>query len=262
LPCGGEGTWQVRKIVMDIDGFLELLKKRRNIRKFRPDPIPEKALEKILEAARWAMSGANAQPWEFIVVKNQQTKDEIARAIFEQRKIEYSVEQTRVEDLRHNGFLHPPDVPDFSEAPVLIVVCGDKRTLMATVLSHNFIGGEGAAGAPYLKNMANATHNMQLAAAVLGLGSGWISVGSSSETSIKAILDVPDALDVHTIVPIGYPAYQPGQGYRRELQEMVHFDRYEKNKCRSMDEVLDYLRSLRKRTRPAYRKGDPPEGEK
>ncbi len=242
---------------MDIDGFLELLKKRRSTRKFRPDPIPEKALEKILEAARWAMSGANAQPWEFIVVKNQQTKDGIARAVFEQRKIEYSVEQTRVEDLRHNGFLHPPDVPDFSEAPVLIVVCGDKRTLMATVLSHNFIGGEGATGAPYLKNMANATHNMQLAAAALGLGSGWISVASSSEKLIKGLLGVPDVLDVHTIVPIGYPAYQPRPGYRRELQEMVHVDRYDRNKLRSMDEVIDYLRSLRKQTRPDYGRGSP-----
>jgi 5,6-dimethylbenzimidazole synthase len=126
---------------------------------------------------------------------------------------------------------------------------------MATVLSHNFIGGEGTPGAPYLKSVANATHNMQIAAAVLGLGAGWISVARSSEKLIKAILDVPDGIDVHTIVPIGYPAYRPGPGYRRELQEILHFDRYDKNKFRPMAEIIGYLSSLRKRTRSGYRKG-------
>jgi len=97
--------------------------------------------------------------------------------VFEQRKIEYEIEQTRIKDLRHPGVLNPQSIHDFRDAPVLIVVCGDKRTLMATVLYHNFIGGEGGAGAVYLKNMANATQNMQLAAAAFGLGSGWVSVG-------------------------------------------------------------------------------------
>ena len=63
---------------MNIDGFLELARKRRNIRRFKPDLIPDECIEKILEAARWAQSGANAQPWEFIVVKDKDTKDKIA----------------------------------------------------------------------------------------------------------------------------------------------------------------------------------------
>lgn len=50
--------------------FFKVVKKRRSIRSFKPDPIPEGAVEQILDAARWAISGANGQPWEFVVVTN------------------------------------------------------------------------------------------------------------------------------------------------------------------------------------------------
>ena len=53
---------------MDRDALLELLKTRRSIRKFKPDPVPKEQVEMILEAARWAPSGDNAQPWRFVVV--------------------------------------------------------------------------------------------------------------------------------------------------------------------------------------------------
>lgn len=238
---------------MKIDEFLELVKRRRSIRNFKSTLIPDEYVEKILEAARWAMSGGNAQPWEFIVVRDPRTKDKIGKAIFEQRKIEFEIEQTRIRDLRHPGLLKPPDIPDFREAPVLIVVCGDRRTLMAIVLSHNFIGGEGGPGAPYLKNMANATQNMQLAAVALNLGSGWISIGRSVEGSIKAILGVPDFLEIHTIVPVGYAKYEPPP-LTRPLKEIVHFEKYDRSKFRSIDEIINFLRKLRKRSRAGYRK--------
>ena len=67
---------------MDYDGLLELFKKRRSIRKFKPDPVPDEYVDKIIEAARWAPSGANSQPWQFIVIK----KDELRKRIFEIHK--------------------------------------------------------------------------------------------------------------------------------------------------------------------------------
>jgi nitroreductase len=53
---------------MQIDDFIELVHKRRSIRRFKPGVIPREDIEKILEAGRWAMSGANGQPWEFVVL--------------------------------------------------------------------------------------------------------------------------------------------------------------------------------------------------
>ena len=63
---------------MEYEGFLALLRKRRAIRKWKLDPIPEGHIEKMIEAARWAMSGANGQPWDFIIVTDKDTKDIIA----------------------------------------------------------------------------------------------------------------------------------------------------------------------------------------
>lgn len=237
---------------MQIDEFLELVKRRRSIRRFKPDPIPDEYVEKIIEAARWAMSGANGQPWEFIVVKDQKVKNAVLDTWSEAKGETYSIEQTRIEELRHNLFLKPHAIPGFKEAPVLIFVCGDTRTLMASVLSGRFLGGRGTAGDTYIKNIANATQNLHLAAAALGLGAAWISVGHIWEQLLKPILDVPPAIDIHTIVPIGYPAYQPKPNYRREFKEIVHFDKYDRSRYRSADDVIRFIRDLRARTRPAY----------
>ena len=243
---------------MEIDQFLDLVRKRRSIRRFKPDPIPDESIEKILEAGRWAMSGANGQPWEFIIVKDHEMKNRMADAYIEVRKESYWIEQTRVEDIRHPQLLSPPSSPELKGAPVLIVVCGDKRTYQATVLSTNFMDGEGGPGGTYIKNLANATHNMCLAAAALGLGAQWKSVNGVWEQALKRLLDVPDIIEIHTIVALGFPAYEPLPPYRRELKEMVHLEKYDRSKFRSGEEIIKFLRHLRQKTRPGYAQEDSP----
>lgn len=238
---------------MQIDEFLEFMRQRRSVRRFKPDLIPDEDVWKILEAGRWAMSGANGQPWEFIVVKDKETKKRMADAWFEVRQESYAIEQTRIEALRQPQLLHPPTAdPAFKDAPVLIVVIGDRRTLQATVLSTHFIPGEGGPGALYFKNIANATQNLHLAAAALGLASQWLSVNHYWEQLLKDILEVPAVLDIHTIVPVGHPAYEPKPPYRRELSEIVHWGKYDKSKYRTGDDIIKYLYDLRSYTRPAY----------
>ena len=61
----------------DYNELLEIVTKRRSIRRFKPDPVSDEDIEKIIEVARWAMSGANAQPWEFVVVKEPKTREKI-----------------------------------------------------------------------------------------------------------------------------------------------------------------------------------------
>lgn len=232
---------------MQIDSFLELARRRRSIRRFKPDPIPDEYVEKILEAGRWAMSGANAQPWEFIVVKDPETKRGIIDTWFEPRMEAYLIEQMRIEELRHQQLLQPPvATPGFKDAPVWIVVVGDRRTWHATVLVGTL------QPTTYPKNMANATQNMHLAAAALGLGSQWVSVGYHWGQSLKAILDVPLVLDIHTIVPIGYAAYKPKANYRRELKEIVHYEKYDRSKYRSSEDIIKYLQHLREQTKVPY----------
>jgi nitroreductase len=57
--------------------FMEVLRKRRSIRKYRPDPVPDDILEQILEAARLSPSGKNMQPWHFVIATDQDTKEKI-----------------------------------------------------------------------------------------------------------------------------------------------------------------------------------------
>jgi len=230
---------------MDIDELLGLLKKRRSIRKFKSDPIPDEYVNKVIEAARWAPSGANAQPWEFIVVKDQKTKDAMARTYMETRPEHYYIETTRREDLRHNNLLTmPTDPPTFKDAPVLIVVCGDRRTFQSSVLAGTFIGSGGSMDSTYQKSMANAIFSMHLAATALGLGSQWASVIDDWGNVLRPILGVPPILHLHVVVPLGYPAYQPKDSYRRSVSEIVHYEKYDLSKHRSDNDVIDYINKL------------------
>ena len=226
---------------MKIDEFLDLLKKRRSIRVFKPTPVPDEYLMKVLEAGRWAMSGSNAQPWEYIIVKNQETKNRLAEVWVETRLHAFYIEQTRREDLRHHALLKPQGIPGWKDAPMLIVVCGDRRTLQTTVLYQNFITTEGGPASVYIKNMANTVQNMQIAAAALGLGSQWLSIDYVFEQKVRAILEVPDVLEIPTMIPLGYPAMEAGPGNRRELQEFVHQEKYDRSRFRSDSDILDFI---------------------
>ena len=241
---------------MQIDEFLQLVRNRRCIRNFKPDPVPDEVIQKILEAARWAMSGGNAQPWEFIVIKDQNTKNKIGELYTEYWKAIYAFEKGRSEDLRHQGFTAPPtgELPGFVNAPVIIAVCADPRTLFSTVLIAYMADGEGGPKATFLKGIANATFMLQLATAACGLTSQWLSTDRTWMTSLKNVLDVPEALEIHTLVPIGYPAYKKPAPYRRKLKEIVHYEKYDHSKYRTEEDIMEWIRHLRQMSRPAYKK--------
>ncbi len=59
--------------------IIDVITSRKSIRRYKPDPIPDEMIDKILEAARWAPTGENYQPWRFIVIRNPKTKDRIGR---------------------------------------------------------------------------------------------------------------------------------------------------------------------------------------
>ena len=89
----------------DYDQLYDIIARRMSIRRLKPDPIPDDYVQKILEAGRWAMSGANSQPWEFVVVKDEQVK----RALFEVYRDVNSdfifwMEQMREKVLRHPAY--------------------------------------------------------------------------------------------------------------------------------------------------------------
>lgn len=238
---------------MEIEEFLRLAKRRRSIRRWKPDAIPHEYVEKIIEAARWAMSGANAQPCEFIVVKDQETRNRLCDLYLEAKQISNRIEMTRMPELRHHAaaLLKQGEKAALRDAPIIIAVLADPRTLMASMLS-GLTTTTNSGQRTFAANVGNAVHMIHLAAAALGLGAQWISVVPVLEAKIKALLGVPDVYEIHVIVPIGYPAYEPKPAYRREVSEILHFDRYDMSKYRSGEQVVEYILNLRKKTAPGY----------
>ncbi len=230
---------------MEIDDFLSLTKKRRSIRRFKPDPVPDEYVEKILEAARYAMSGASGQPWEFVVVRDQETRKKIVNAYVEHHSVRSRyMEQTKIEEMRHPLMARAPTTPGFADAPVFIVVCGDPRTLQAGTVIARYLCGEG--DATFYVNLGNASHMMHLAAAALGLGSQWVSIWRIVERDLKDILGIPEIFRIFQMVPIGFPAYEPEPLWKRELSEITHYERYDQSRYRTDEDIREWVLELRR----------------
>jgi nitroreductase len=252
----------------DYEMLLSLVKTRMSVRKFKPDPIPDEYVEKILEVARWAMSGANSQPWEFIVVKDPEVKRQL-RDAYSEYNTDYIfwMEQQRELKLRHPSYQvkgDPQESLAFNKkkanwhlAPALIVVLGDGRRQWGTVMGAHTFGRDQS---HLTDGLANASFLIHLAVASLGLTSEWVTI--HIQEPFKRILGVPDLLTLYLIIPIGHPDVDSRPGVRRPLEEMVHRERYDMSKYMSNEEILNYLYQLRDVTLPKHSssRGVPLEG--
>ena len=170
---------------------LEAIKGRRSIRAFKSQAVSTEIVEKLIDAARWAPSAGNIQPWEFIIVRNPEIKRNLAKAALNQSFIE--------------------------EAPVVIVVCADE------IRSSQGYGVRGKT-LYCIQDTAAATQNIHLAAYSLGLGTCW--VGAFNEEEARKILEIPEGVRPVAIIPVGYPAEKPSARNRRPLNQIVHYEKF------------------------------------
>lgn len=229
---------------MDYESLMELVKKRRSTRSFKPEPIPDEHVDKIIEAARWAPSGANSQPWEFVVVKKQEIKDNIVKVIKEQSVFGQRMELTRELEIRHQRVANPAERPGYVNAPVFIILCGDIRTKDAYPLSVDFKKSE----SNFNSGLASAFLYMHLAATALGLASQWVSATSNHfvQCLLKDMLGIPRELEIYDMMAVGYLAYEPKPRLVRTREELVHYDNYDKTKFRTAKQVRDFIVALRR----------------
>ena len=223
---------------MDYDSFLELVKKRRSIKRFKTEPIPDEYVDKIIEAARWAPSGANSQPWEFIVVKKQELKDTIGQFIKESNVLTFRMELTREPEQRFYKQASPSPRSGYEDAPVYIILCGDPRTKDAYPLNAFLQKGE----SNFISGLASALLYMHLAATTLGLAFQWVSATSapSVQSFIKELLGIPRELQIYDMIALGYPASEPKPRLVRDKEEMVHYDGYDTSKFRSEAKLKEF----------------------
>ncbi len=245
--------------MMKYDDFLELLRYRRSIRRLKPDPIPDDDVMKILDAAHYAMSGGNSQPWEFIVVKERKVKEKLYEAYREDLEVMWALEMQRIAQYRHPAFNLPPEDKEkafgmlggWQDAPVCIAVLEDPRKQWGSVLYARSDLSYNSARDILGATMGHLSMIIHLAAASLGLGSERVDV--SNEHAYKEALGYPEPLRLNIIVPIGYRAYEPGPPLRLPLEEMIHFNRYDMRKFLQNDNFLKYLERIRALGGPGYR---------
>ncbi|MDP2744245.1 MAG: nitroreductase family protein [Dehalococcoidia bacterium] len=236
---------------MQYDDLLQLVAKRRSVRAFKSDPVPDEYIDKIIEVARWAPSGANTQPWEFVVIRDKKLKDKIVDILAEDEVTSHKMEMTREPELRHPGPANrkPGARPNYANAPVLILVCGDHRTKEGMTV--NAIYNHGPDGLQHFASgLASAFLYIQLAATSLGLGSRWVSAVNNPlpQVQIKQLLGIPKEVMVYDMTPIGYPAPLPASEQRmrarRKAEEMTHRDGYEKAKYRTAEQIREFLKKV------------------
>jgi nitroreductase len=229
---------------MDYQEFLELVRQRRSVRAFTADPVADEVVEQIIEAARWAPSGANSQPWEFVVVRDQEMKHRIAGFFTAQAHLAHEVELTRPEEMRWPSVARQVSEPGWKDAPVLIVVCGDPRTKNSYPLATQLARGD----LTFNSSLASAFLCMALAATSLGLGSHWVSATSDPFVMplIKKALHIPEGLVIYDMMVLGHPAAQPKTRLVRDRQAMTHRERFDQAKYRTDEQIKEFLVSLRK----------------
>ena len=158
---------------MDYDSFLELAKARRSIRRFKSDPISDEYVDKIVEAARWAPSGFNSQPWEFVVVKDKKLKDTIVKWVDRGHAANADMEATREPWQKQKPHPSRDAEMDYRNAPVFIILMGDTRTQLGLPMVVRYDNYRRQV--TFISSLASAILYMHLAATTLGLGSQWVS---------------------------------------------------------------------------------------
>jgi nitroreductase len=209
---------------LDTENLLEIVRKRRSVRVYKRGAVSDEQLQTILEAARWAPSGANTQPWEFVVTRD---RDKMKRV----RKI-YDNEwrQRKREDPVHYKGLKKDYVGDVA---VLVLVCGEERTKQVYLTTRQPADREKL----FQASVANAVEQMMLAAASMNLGTVWVSVREEVEPEIRELFNVPPELRLLWVVPIGHARTWPPAKPRRPVAAFTHFEVYDRKKLRREAEI-------------------------
>ena len=241
--------------MMDYDSFLELAKARRSIRRFKPDPIPDEYVDKIIDAARWAPSGYNTQPWDFVVVKDKKIKETLAQWIGKYWAAALEMEETREFGQTMGDFPWHDAEMDFRIAPVYIILYGDTRTKIGLPMIIRYYPN--LRESIYNSSLANAFMYMLLAATTLGLATQWMSLIAEPYIScmVKNLLGIPKELEPYDMLVLGYPAYKSRPKLLRPKDKMVHYDYCGKEEFRTNEEVNDLARRTVTWTSANHRRG-------
>lgn len=191
--------------------FFDVVFRQRACRSFAPDPPPDDLVERALEAATFAPSAENKQPWVFVVVRDQDRRaavGDLNRRAWESGGRRYS-----------EGRLPPAMLAEVdagalggvASAPVLVIVCGDTAVGTPAVIE---------------ASVYPAVQNLLLAATALGLASALTTLPLVLGDELAAVLDLPPHIRPLAVVPLGWPTAPLGKPRRAPVSAKAHRERY------------------------------------
>lgn len=212
---------------MEEIGLYQAMQTLRAVRRLRPDPIPDEVLHRVMEAASWAPTGGNVQPWRAIVVRDSGRKQQLGKHYLEgwnayakghRAQLADAPEELQAKQAR---MLAAGDhlAAHFGESPAIAVFCFNPKLMAITDAKLDRISVVGGA------SIYTAVENLLLACRAEGLGCTLTTLLCGYEDEVRAILEIPEPWGTACAVPIGYPV---GKGHgkisRRPVEKLAFLD--------------------------------------
>lgn len=200
-----------------LEAFGTVIRGRRSVRRFRPDPLPDELVDRVLEAGLWAPSPHGTQPWRFAVLRAVETRAQLADAMAASWRHNLAMDGESDEVIlgRMAGSRRR-----LTEAPVLILVSLDTRDL-----DHYPDPARAAAERTMaIQSLGACVQNMLLAAHANGIDAGWMCAPLFCPEIVVASLGLDPAIEPQALLALGHAAADPKRRPRRSLGALLVFD--------------------------------------
>ncbi len=221
--------------------LMEVVRSRMTNRAFAPCDVPREHFEMILEAARHAPSGANAQPWHYIIVTDPAAKQAIGQCF--------------VDEQQHRARLRmgfpTPNYNGVKTAPGLIVIVADFRFVRAFPVLNDGSDLDRLyhqnAERILLQSVAASTMSAHLAAAALGYAVWWITaIGQEDiQKKVRPLLGVPEPLAIIDVMCFGPPLKPSYKRWKKRLDQIVSWDRFNSDNAMTDEQIDEWVKTTR-----------------
>lgn len=215
-------------------GLFEAMYTARALRRYRPDPVPDEVMTKILDAAIRAPSGSNAQSWLFVVVKDAEKRRQLGAIYHKASQIltKLYAERPRASHFSEEQYRRfwasvTHLFEHMHEAPILLLACL-KSAPAAGALSPEVQSAMAKAARTQGASIYPAVQNIILACRAFGLSTVLTTIHAFFEDEVKAVVGLPAEVATYALMPIGYPRDKIGPVRRRPMSEVACLDSYGK----------------------------------
>ncbi|HEX9675519.1 MAG TPA: nitroreductase family protein [Anaerolineales bacterium] len=191
-----------------------LLRSRRSVRRFRPDPIDPALIRGLLEAARWAPSPHNRQPWRFVVLQEADNRQRLAQAMGERLRAERLADGADPQAVQADV---SRSYDRITGAPLAVLLCMTLEQMDRYPDARRSRAERRMA----VQGVAMAGQNLLLAAHAAGLGACWICAPLFAPEVVRQVLELPEDWDPQGLVVLGWPAESPPERERTPLEQVT-----------------------------------------